>query len=157
MKLLLAAALAVLASGCSSGHSAGPPPGKAQQRNGPPRAWLETSAGNRWLAGGSYCWAFKGHGICADAMAPACDQPLVPHFRVEPGERVRAHLGFTPDEASVSGEAGAEGQQLHGRTLEWKVSKGGVFTVFARTRRGDASFSGCADLTTKPSAYSGPA
>ena len=65
------------------------------------------------------------------------------------GEEVRAHLGFTPDEASLSGEMGvAEPAELHGRALEWKVSKGGVFSVFARGDKGDASYSGCADLTS---------
>jgi hypothetical protein len=154
MRLALLAALAILAAGCGSSPSAqpttsAPPPGEVQPRVGPPRAWLETSDGNRWLAGGSTCWQFKGGNICADAAEPTCDQPPLPHFRVTRGETVRAHLGFTPGEASLSGAAGApEPAQLHGRTLEWKVSKGGVFTVFARGERGDASYSGCADLTS---------
>jgi hypothetical protein len=153
MRLALLAVLAVMAAGCGSGPSAeletGRPPGKLHERNGPPRAWLETSDGNRWLAGGSSCWHFKDQSICADTGAPTCDQPLIPHFRVAPGERVVAHLGFTPEEAALNGEMGvAEPAQLNGRTLEWKVSRGGVFTVFARGERGDASYSGCADLTS---------
>ena len=155
MRLAVLAALAILAAGCGSTPSAEsptgatPPPGKAEQRSGPPSARLETSDGNRWLAGGSTCWRFEGGDICADAAEPTCDQAPIPHFRVARGERVRAHLGFTPDEASLSGEMGAaEPAQLHGRTLEWKVSKGGVFTVFAKGERGDASYSGCADLTS---------
>ena len=152
-KFAFLAALAILAAGCSSTSAepttATPPPGKAQQHSGPPRAWLETSDGNRWLAGGSSCWQFKGGNICADAAGPDCDQPPIPHFRVARGETVRAHLGFEPDEASLSGEMGAaEPAQLHGRTLEWKVSKGGVFTVFVKGAQGDASYSGCADLTS---------
>jgi hypothetical protein len=153
MRLALLAVLAVVAAGCGSAPSAerqaSRPAGKLQERNGPPRAWLETSDGNRWLAGGSYCWHFKNHGVCGDTGAPTCDQPFIPHFRVARGERVLAHLGFTPAEAALSGEMGvAEPAQLHGRTLEWKASKGGVFTVFARGERGDASYSGCADLTS---------
>jgi hypothetical protein len=153
MRLALLAVLTVMAAGCGSAPSAeleaGRPPGKLQQSNGPPRAWLETSDGNRWLAGGSSCWHFEDHNVCGDAGAPTCGQPLIPHFRVARGERVLAHLGFTPAEASLSGEMGvAEPAQLRGRTLEWRVSKGGVFTVFAKGERGDASYSGCADLTS---------
>ena len=153
MRLAVLAALAILAADCGSNPSAGPrtgaSPGTVQQPNAPPRTWLETSDGNRSLARGSSCWRFEDHGVCADAAAPSCDQPPTPHFRVSTGETVRAHLGFTPDEASLSGEMGAaEPAQLHGRTLEWKVSKGGVFTVFAKGERGDASYSGCADLTS---------
>ena len=153
MRLPLLALVLVVASGCDSAappqHATGPPPGKVQQHNGPPRAWLETSAAPQWLGGGSYCWHYKDHGVCADAVAPSCDQSFVPHFRVAPGKTVRAHLGFTPEEASLLGEAGAkEPAQLHGRILEWKASKGGVFSVFARERRGDASYSGCIDLTS---------
>jgi hypothetical protein len=145
--------LVVVASGCGSAaprqHASGAPPGKVQQRNGPPRAWLETPAAHDWLATGTSCWSFKGHGICADAIAPSCDQSFVPHFRVAPGEAVRVHLGFVPEEASLLDDSGAKEQaQLHGRILEWKVSQGGVFSVFAREPRGDATYSGCVDLTS---------
>lgn len=82
-------------------------------------------------------------------MAPSCEQPFVPHFRVSPGETVRVHLGFLPKQASLSGEASiVEPSALHGRTLEWKVAKGGVFSVFATVRNGDASYVGCLDLTS---------
>jgi hypothetical protein len=154
MKLMTLAALATLASGCGSSapvahRTAAPPAGKAQQPHGPPRAWLETSHGNRWLGGGSYCWRVKGGGLCADAMAPSCEQRFVPHFSVSPGETVRAHLGFLPERASLGGEAGTvEPSTLHGRTLEWKISKGGVFSVFATVPNGDASYVGCLDLTS---------
>jgi len=157
MKLVLLAVAAVLAAGCRSAtpvaqRTADQPPGKVQRRNGPPRAWLETSDGNRWLGGSSSCWRVKGGSVCADAMAPSCDQPFVPHFRVASGETVRAHLGFQPEQASLSGEMGAaEPSQLHGRTLEWQVSKNGVFLVFAKGRLGDASYTGCIDLTKSSS------
>lgn len=48
-------------------------------------------------------------------------------------------------------EGASKPAQLHGRILAWQVSKGGVFTVFARGAKGDARYSGCADLTTKTS------
>lgn len=153
MRLPLLTLIAVIAGGCGTAapppQASGPPPGKTHQRVGPPRAWLETSAAHDWLANGSSCWSLKGHGICADAIAPSCGQSFVPHFRVAPGETVHVHLGFTPEEASLLGEAGAKGPtRLHGRILDWKVSKGGVFSVFAREPRGDASYSGCIDLTS---------
>ena len=153
MRLPLLALVAVIAGGCGTAapppQSSEPPPGKLRERVGPPRAWLETSAGHDWLADGSSCWRSKHHGVCRDAVAPSCDQSFIPHFRVAPGETVRAHLGFTPEEASLAGEAGAkEPARLHGSILEWKASKGGVFSVFARERRGDASYSGCLDLTS---------
>jgi hypothetical protein len=152
MRLALLVVLAVGASGCGTAtpprQTSGPPPGKADQRVGPPRAWLETPTVRNWLAGGSSCWHYKDHGVCADGGEPRCDQSFIPHFRVAPGETVRVHLGFTPEEASLSGESGVqEPAELHGRILRWQVAKGGVFSVFARQRRGDASYSGCLDLT----------
>jgi hypothetical protein len=158
MRLVLVAVpavLAVLVSGCGSGptapREAGPPPGKMHQRNGTPRAWLETATGSTWLDNGSFCWSFSGHGVCADTTAPSCT--WAPHVEVAVGEILRAHLGFEPEEASVEGTPAT----LRGRTVSWKATRGGPFMLFAKTRRGDASYVGCAVLTTKPSAYSGPA
>jgi hypothetical protein len=155
------ALLTVLVSGCGSAttslspapRSAGPPPGKMQQGNGPPRAWVETASGGIWLDTGSYCWTDPRHSLCADSIAPSCDMPGVPHVDVAPSETVRAHLGFDPVEASVEGTSAT----VHGRTVSWKVARAGVFILFARLRGGDVSYDGCAVLTTKPSAYSGPA
>jgi hypothetical protein len=156
MRVLLVASFAILAGGCGSNQPTEPsarrPPGKVEQPIGPPRAWLETQAGNGWLGAGSSCWQFRGDGLCADMIAPTCEQRGIPHFRVSSDETVRAHLGFDPEEASLLGELGdAAPAQLHGRILEWQVSQGGVFTVFAKGPKGDASYSGCADLTTKTS------
>ena len=156
MRLVLFAALAVVAAGCGSvqpPHASGPPPGKPQVRSGPPGAWLETAAGNTWLARGSFCWHFKNHGVCADSAAASCDQKWIPHIEVARGETIRAHLGFVPQEASVEGAT----TSVDGRTVSLDAPRGGAFMLFAKTRRGDASYFGCAVFTTKPSAYSGPA
>jgi hypothetical protein len=146
MRIVLVVPLAALVSACASAHSAQPPRDEPARHNAPPPAWLETAAGSTWLGSGTYCWHFRDHGVCADMIAPDCSQPQVPHVRMRPGETVRAHLGFTPLEASVSDPS----EKLDGRVLEWTISKPGVFTVFARGRRGDASYSGCAVLTTRP-------
>jgi hypothetical protein len=162
MRLVLLALLAAVVSGCGSAPSSphpsspratGPPPGKVQQRNGPPRAWLETAGGSTWLGTGSSCWTDPGVSVCADTAAPDCEQPWVPHVEIASEEIVRAHLGFDPEEAAVEGVSAT----VDGRTVSWKVTHAGAFTLFARTRGGDASYVACAVLTTKPSAYSGPA
>jgi hypothetical protein len=79
--------------------------------------------------------------------------PGVPHVEVAPDEVVRAHLGFDPTEASVEGADAVR----HGRTVSWKATRDGAFLLFTRLRSGDVSYYACADLTTKPSSYSGPA
>jgi hypothetical protein len=160
MRLVPLALLTVLVSGCGSAttslspapRSAGPPPGKMQQGNGPPRAWLETGTGSTWLGTGSYCWTDPRHSLCVDGI-PSCDIPGVPHVEVAPSESVHAHLGFDPVEASVEGASAT----VHGRTVSWKATREGAFILFTRLRGGDVTYYGCAVLTTKPSAYSGPA
>jgi hypothetical protein len=44
-----------------------------------------------------------------------------------------------------------------GRTVSWKTTRKSAFILFTRLRGWDVSHYGCAVLTTKPSAYSGPA
>ena len=148
MKLVFLALLAVvMAAGCGSSptpREAGPPPGKPQERNSPPGAWLETEAGRTWLARGSFCWRFKDHGVCADSVAPSCDDKWLPHVEIASGEIVRAHLGFEPSEASVEGATTV----VRGRTVSWKPARGGAFMLFTRTLGGDVSYYGCADLTS---------
>lgn len=77
----------------------------------------------------------------------------MPQVEIAAGEIVRAHLGFDPVEASVEGASAT----MHGRTVSWKATREGAFLLFTRLRGGDVSYRGCAVLTTKPSAYSGPA
>jgi hypothetical protein len=143
MKLVLPVLLAALAAGCGASQpprEADPPAGKPPERNSPPAGWLETAAGSTWLARGSFCWQFKNHGVCADAVAPSCDSKRIPQVEVARGELVRAHLGFEPSEASVEGASTV----VHGRTVSWKPTRGGAFMLFTRTKGGDVSYYGCA-------------
>jgi hypothetical protein len=149
MRLALALPLALLATACGSAQAPRPPAAAPPEAaaGGPPRAWIETKAGSRWLGFSTYCWTRttpKGRaGTCADAIAPTCDQPQVPKVPVEQGETVRAHLGFAPAEASVLGRQAT----LRGRSVEWQIDSAGTFVVFARAKDGnDASYAGCAIL-----------
>lgn len=161
MRLVLLTLLAALIAGCGSAttapstapRSAGPPPGEMQQYHGPPRAWLETASGSTWLGTGSYCWTDPRHSLCVDGIPASCDAPDMPHVAVAPSEPVRAHLGFDPTEASVEGASAT----THGRTVSWKATRDGAFLLFTRWQGGNVSYYGCADFTTKPSAYSEPA
>lgn len=145
--------LALLAAACGAAEAPRPPAAAPPEAavGGPPRAWIETKAGSRWLGFSTYCWprhTTKGEiGACADAIAPSCDQPQVPKVPVEQGETVRAHLGFTPKEASVLGREAT----LSGRVVEWRIDSGGAFVLYARAEgAGDVTYGGCAVLT-KPS------
>src|SRR6266536_2573086 len=108
MRLALLLVLTLPLAACGSGSSTsappkGPPPSGG--RGAAPPAWIETRAGTRWLGYSSYCWNHsEGNAVahlCADFAAPKCNQRSVPSLSVDSGERVRAHLGFTPLEASV--------------------------------------------------------
>jgi hypothetical protein len=59
---------------------------------------------------------------------------------MQSGETVRAHLGYTPTEASVEGADA----QLDGRTVSWRVEQPGPFLLFSRATGRDASYVGCA-------------
>ncbi len=78
--------------------------------------------------------------MCADMIAPECGMKGVPKVTVDRGEQVQAHLGYTPEEASVE-HADAK---LDGRTVTWQVDSAGPFMLFTRGKRGDASYVGCA-------------
>jgi hypothetical protein len=142
MRFALALPLVLLAAACGSA-TASPPtePTPWSGHTGPPAAWIETTAGSTWLGFSSYCWN-KGHaGVCADAIAPKCGISGVPDVRVKMGETVRAHLGYTPEEASVEGADA----QLKGRTVSWKIDRTGPFSLFTKAKSGgDASYVGCA-------------
>ena len=137
--------LVVIVTACGSSKASAPktPPPKA--RAGPPPAWLETHAGSRWLGFSSYCWSRLGDnaGICADAAAPKCSQRSVPKLSLEKGETVRAHFGYKPGKAAVDDIR----LTARGRTVSWRIEKGGPFVLFAQAPRGnDASYVGCAVL-----------
>jgi hypothetical protein len=75
-------------------------------------------------------------------IAPKCSRQGTPNISVAKGERVRAHLGYTPSEASVD-NADA---RLEGRTVTWRVNESGVFALFTRGQNNDASYVGCGVL-----------
>jgi len=147
MRLAFLFPLALVVAACGSATAA-QPSGKAPAAgsNGPPPAWIETKAGNRWLGFSSYCWSHRkgsgSTGVCADMAVPKCSQRSVPNLSVESGERVRAHLGYKPEEASVEDVD----TKLKGRIVVWRISRPGPFLLFTRGRGGDATYTGCAVL-----------
>jgi hypothetical protein len=149
MRLLFLLVLTLPFAACGSGSSLQRPaaPAPSAGRRGPPPAWIETRRGNRWLGYSSYCWTHSGlqrHtlGLCADFLAPKCSQKSVPKLRVDAGEQVRAHLGYTPTEASVEGARA----RLEGRVVEWHVLGGGPFLLLTKGTDGDASYTACGVL-----------
>jgi hypothetical protein len=140
MKLAFLFPIAVLVTACGSSMPSqarlGPVPKVGP--NSPPAAWIETKAGHRWLGFSSYCW---GH-VCADMLAPKCSQQSVPSLTIEEGETVTAHLGYTPEEASVENARAT----LKDRTVTWRVDQPGPFMLFTRGQGRDASYVGCGVL-----------
>lgn len=137
LPLLLTLSLAACGSQVKADRPADPSPAG---KNGPPAAWLETNAGSHWLGFSSSCWRNGSTGVCADSGVAVCGGPGIPALLLHPGETVRAHLGYTPDEASLDTASAS----LAGRVVEWRVAKPGPFTLFTRGERGDASYVGCA-------------
>ena len=141
MRLALLLPLGLIAAACGSStslHSRGPAPARGSA--GPPPAWIETKGGTYWLGFSSWCWT-KGHtGVCADMITPECGMKGVPEVPVNRGEQVQAHLGYTPEEASVEGTDA----ELHGRMVSWHVKQAGPFLLFTSGRGRDASYAGCA-------------
>jgi hypothetical protein len=109
MKLALLLPLAFLGVACGSStalHPLGPAP--RHSSSGPPPAWIETQAGSYWLGHSSWCWEHAANGnrrinVCADMVAPKCSQESVPNISVAKDETVRAHLGYTRNDASYVG------------------------------------------------------
>jgi hypothetical protein len=117
------------------GRPAVPPP-KAPNLGAPPPAWIEAQARSAWLAFGSYCWKTA----CVD-MIPPSTRPGLPTFVVRRGKVVRVHLGFSAKSIAVS--IGKKSLRVTvdatKRIGSWKVTEGGILTVFARAA-GDASY-----------------
>jgi hypothetical protein len=146
MKLALLLPLAVTVAACGSAATRPNGPAPSAGAHGPPPAWIETKGASRWLGYSSYCWSFKegnsrAHG-CADMAAPKCSQQSVPKLSVASGERVRAHLRYDAQQASVEGTE----TKLSGRTVEWHVHRAGPFLLFTKGGPGDVSYTGCAVL-----------
>ena len=80
---------------------------------------------------------------CADAAAPKCSQQAVPKLSVDKGETVHAHLGYAPTKAAVDDMRA----KVDGRTVSWRIARGGPFVLFAQgPRKNDASYVGCGVL-----------
>src|SRR5918911_2296530 len=82
------------------------PAGRAPGSGGPPAAWVETRAGDRWLAFSSFCWSGPGAGgaatgRCVDYVAPQRRRDL-PTIVLRTGELARFHLGFRPRSVSLN-------------------------------------------------------
>lgn len=104
-----------------------PPPTVPGVQSAPPPAWIETRAGDRWLAFFSYCWT----STCIDSR-PVEQRIDVPRIRVVRGELVRFHLGFRP--TSLTLKVGTRSYRLQpARVASWRAAgAGGVLEVTGR-------------------------
>jgi hypothetical protein len=135
--------LGVFVVACGSTKT-GPPPNPPKlpklSRPGPPPAWVETKAGSTWLGYSTYCW----RSVCADYDGPDCRSFLAkpPGVVLTPGETVRFHLGFDPEEVSVT-SGGRTTQLDSSRTPQWRVAMRTPLILRTKTKVGDASYVGC--------------
>jgi hypothetical protein len=121
-----------------------PKPTLSGLSDGPPPAWLETQDGSFWLGYSSYCW---GTG-CADFIAPSCeDTKHTPTIGLTRGETVTAHLDFEPTELDLSYLAGGQKKLAPSSTPSWQVERDGPFSLFTRTKAGDATYVACVEFT----------
>ena len=106
---------------------------------GPPPAWVETDAGDQWLAYSSFCWFTGTAGVCADYIPPRLRTDL-PRIVVARGATVWIHLGFIPNEVSVTiGQIPVAVERS--RILELRVRRSGILYVTAlHARKGDAGY-----------------
>jgi hypothetical protein len=131
--------LALAAAVClaTAATAAARPPAPAPDRGSlsPPRAWVATPAGDRWLAFSTSCWTTG----CIDYVNPEMRRDL-PRIAVRRGEVIRFHLGFAP--RSLSLRVGTRTYTLRaGRTAAWRVrGRGGVLLLQAFGGKGDAGY-----------------
>jgi hypothetical protein len=154
--------VAVLLTGCGgTAHQARPTSPPASQprppttpspkltdfSSRPPAAWLETESGSFWLGYSSYCWTT----VCADFVPPSCgDTEHTPNITVRRDELVTAHLGFEPTELGLQYPSGSQSPRAQdqrmlelSRSPSWRAELEGAFSLFARTKGGDASYVAC--------------
>lgn len=121
------------------------PPGEppATEEGGPPPAWIETSSGSAWMAYGSYCWT----NVCVDVLHFTCDDTSVPSLEVRPGDPIRFHLAFAPDEADLTLGAPSSRPEVvsvtPARVIEWQGEYDGHLLLFATSEEGDVSYQAC--------------
>jgi hypothetical protein len=158
MRLVGATAVAIAAWVLLAAPARGRPAGPAPTSAGPPPAWIETAAGDRWLAFSSFCWSRRGRGgtgtgLCVDYIPPPRRRDL-PVIRLRAGELARFHLGFRP--RSVSLNIGRRSIPLSSVAApSWRViGPAGPALLYATSARGDASYA--ARLVVRGSPPVGP-
>jgi hypothetical protein len=104
-----------------------PAPTVPRVQSAPPPAWIETSAGSRWLAFFSYCWG----GTCIDSR-PVEQRTDVPTIEVVSNTEVRFHLDFAPSELALKLDS-TEIALPKQKVASWRVTQGGLATLIART------------------------
>lgn len=114
------------------------------EEGGPPPAWIEVPSGSQWMAYGSYCW----DDVCFDVLQASCDDDAVPRLEVRPGDRVRFHLGFVPEQADLTvggSENRPEVVELEpARVLEWEAGdRDGHLWLMLTAPEGGAAYQAC--------------
>ncbi len=130
MTMLGLLAVLVLGAACAASAAPKPPPPTVPGvQSAPPPAWLETRAGDRWLAFFSYCWT----STCIDSR-PVEQRTDIPRIRVARGEVVRFHLDFRPSTLTL--EFGSQRVRLSlQRVAKWQVrGRSGLVRIIARTK-----------------------
>ena len=114
----------------------------------PPPAYATVGGKQHRLGQGSYCWSR----VCADYAAPRCGDGRTPTIVARKGQLVRFRVGFRATELSLTflpPRASPRPVELSTRSPSWRVSRGGVFLLFARSAKGwDSAWSGCLRITT---------
>jgi hypothetical protein len=108
------------------------PPPSSGGRHGPPPAWVETERGSFWLSFSGYCWGTK----CVKQGGVLLDS-IVPRIVVRKAEVVRFHLGFEPRRVTFAVGRARAVRLPPGRTVGWRVDRGGAVSLHAYTARGE--------------------
>ena len=131
---LMALSLLTALAGLAAAAPPGPAPKVAGVSDGPPPAWIEAGAVEKWLAYSSYCWKTT----CVDFVPPSMRKDI-PVLTIKRGRLVKIHLRFAP--AALSVTQGTKTTRLvAARVAAWRPGAG-LATFFARPKSGgDASY-----------------
>ena len=148
--------LVLLAAGCAGAHRVTAPPNPPKLPaglEGPPQAWVETSAAARWLNYSTFCWSDAG---CADYELARCTGRYhAPVIEVREEETLRFHLGFEPKKVLVRVYTGAlddrpEAEALKAsRTPTWEAKRAEPPFPTAKSKAGHASYVACVRLAPR--------
>src|SRR4051794_3851656 len=147
--MLAAVALAATACGGNvSAPTAGNMPAASAPRaidGAPPDAYIEFGHPGRWMVQGSSCWTSGNSSRCADAVAVEMMKGL-PLSVVKSGSTGRIHLGFTPTKMELTiGKRHVEATL--GRTITFKVTRGGIVDLFVNHGSDDAQYFARVDVS----------